>query len=914
MRRAVGTGFGRGRAAREVDDELAFHLDMRTRQLIEHGLAPDDARREALRQFGDLDGVRRTCVTLDQDRIRSMKRATLFDELRRDVLYGVRMLRRNPGVTVVVVLTLALGIGANTAIFSLVDAVLLRKLPVRTPDELIVLGDPARTTSLGYSTAPMASLHSYPTYRRLRERATMVSGLLATGHIYRLGVRLSSEQQEPDRPRGRLVSGNYFQVLGVPALHGRTFDGSEDDALGGAPVATISYGYWQRRFAGDPSAIGRDILVNDARFTIIGVTPPWFSGEIVGQPIDIWLPISMQGVLLADRAALDDPNAYWLILMGRRAPGVSYDQAAAGLTSLVKQVLVEQATAPGAAGLVDALPIDVAPGARGLSRVRASYQTPLLTLMVGTGLLLLIICANVANLLLARAVSRAREMSVRLAIGADRRRLVRQMLTEGLLLGLVGAAAGLLVARWGSRLLLALAADGSAPILLDARLDHIALGFTLVLSVVAVTVFGLAPALRASNVDLASTMRATARGLAGGVPGSRPQRHPLGRLLIPGQVALSFVLLIGAALLVRSLRSVEARDTGIARDQLLMAVVDGSSRGYTGERLVRLANDLTDRLQQLPGVADASYSVIGIFSGMEHLGNLGVPGFQARTSEDSIAFYDHVGPGYVQSIGARLLRGRDITTSDVAGSPPVILVNEAFARFYFGERDPIGTTIRVGDSSYAEIVGVIADVRDRSLTAVPVRRFYTAFQQRILGDPGALRLMIRANGDPRLLVQPVRAVIAATDPLLAADQVAPLAALMRQSIREERLLARLASGFGALALLLAAIGLYGVMSYTITRRTNEIGLRMALGARRGAVLRMVLGDALRLVFVGVVIGVPLSLAASRLLRSQLHGIGATDPVAFGVALVVLGASAVMAGVLPALRASRVTPVVALREE
>ncbi|HEX7123278.1 MAG TPA: ABC transporter permease, partial [Gemmatimonadaceae bacterium] len=733
MRRAIGSGLGRGRVTREVDDELAFHLEMRTRQLIERGLSPEDARREALRQFGDLDGVRRDCITLDQDRIRSMNRSNLLDELRRDLVYGARMLHRNPGVTAVVTLTLALGIGANTAIFSLVDAVLLRPLPVRAPDELIVVGNPARPTGISYSTAPRGDLYSYPSYRALRERNTLTTGLLATGRADRVDVWLTSDQDEPDRPRGRFVSGNFFQVLGVPAFLGRTFDGSEDEAIGASPVATISHGYWQRRFAGDSSVVGRDILINGVRFTIIGVTPPSFSGVIVGQPTDIWLPLTMQGVLTPYAPMLEEPQAYWLLLMGRRAPGVTYEQAVAGFTSLARQILNEQAPNIAFQKMVDEVTFTMAPGARGLSRLRLSYQTPLLILLAGTGLLLLIICANVANLLLARAVARAREMSVRLAIGADRGRLIRQMLTEGLLLAFLGGAAGLVVARWGSRFLLALAADGSPPIPVEARLDLIALGFTLLLSIIAVSVFGLAPALRASNVDLASTMRATARGLTGSL-GARHQRHPLGRLLIPVQVALSFVLLIGAALLVRSLRNVETTDTGVARDRLILVDLDPAPRGVKGEAWVTLARDLAERARRVAGVEDATYSVNGLFSGTENASNLGVPGFQPETGADSIAYYDLVGPGFVQTIGGRLLRGRDIAATDVVDAPLVILVNEAFAKFYFGDRDPVGTTIRVGDSTYAQIVGVVADVRDHSLTDDVVRRYYAAYDQLPYGD------------------------------------------------------------------------------------------------------------------------------------------------------------------------------------
>jgi predicted permease len=913
MRRVVRTGFGRGSIPREVDEELAFHLEMRTRKLIDSGWSPQEARLEALRQFGNLDEVRADCMTMDRERMRVMNRVNLLQDLRQDVLYALRVLRRNLGVTTVVVSSLALGIGANTAIFSLVNAVLLRKLPVRAADELLVLGDPASVTSMAYSDAPQTNLYSWPTYKSLRERDGLVTGLVASGRAPRLDVHLAGGRGEPDRPRGRLVSGNYFGVLGVPAALGRTFDGSEDALVGGSPVAVVSHGYWTRRLGSDSTAIGRDVLINGARFTLIGVTPASFTGEIVGQETDFWIPITMYPVLAPTRPIIDDPQAYWLLLMGRRAPGVSFEQARDGFTTAVRQILTAQARTPALAEGIATQEVEVHPGARGLSRVRVSYRAPLLILMAGVALLLLIICANVANLLLARAVARTRETSVRLAIGASRTRLVRQMLTEGLVLATLGAVAGLVVARWGSRLLLALAADGSASLPLDTRLDLMALGFTMALAAIAVVVFGLVPALRASRVDVAQTMRASAKALTGGA-GASGGRNPLGRLLISGQVALSLVLLVGAALLVRSLDHLQRTDPGLDRDHLLIVDVDAVERNYQGERLAVLARTLAERIAQLPGVAGISFSENGIFSGTESMTNLGVPQFEARTGNDSLSYYDQGGPGYVQALGARLLRGRDFEPTDAAGTAPVVLVNESFARFYFGDRDPVGSTMRLGDSSFARVVGVVADIRDRSLTAATRRRFYVPYLQQPLGGPGSLRLLVRTTGDPTRVIPGVRRAIAAVDPQLPIDSIDPLTTLMRQSIREERLLTRLAAGFGVVALLLAAIGLYGVMSYAITRRTGEIGLRVALGAGRGMVVRMVLRDALRLVALGVLAGVPLALASTRLIGSQLHGVSAADPAALAAALAVLGLSAVVAALVPALRASRVAPVVALREE
>ena len=911
MRPVIRTRFGRRAVPREVEDELAFHLEMRARQLMESGLTREAAREEARRLFGDVREVRDTCITYDEERLRSMNRLSLIHDIRQDLAYAVRMLGRAPMVSLVVILTLALGIGANTAIFSLVNAVLLKKLDVKAPDELLVLGDPARTNSMGFDSNPRADLHSYATYSLLTGEKGWVSGLAATGRADRIELRVPGAGGEPARPRARMVSGNYFDVLGVRAFLGRTLNGGEDDVIGGAPVVTISHGYWLRRFAGDSSVIGREVLLNDARFTITGVTPPNFTGEIVGTSIDVWIPVSMQGVIAPNRAVLQDTQAYWLLLIGRRLPGVNLEQAQSGFTQAVRRILASQANLPSVAEQAQALEVQVSSGARGLSRVRATYRAPLLILMAGVGLLLLIICANVANILMARAVARTREMSVRLAIGDGRGRLVRQLLTESLLLAALGAGAGLVVSGWMSRVLLVLAADGGTVLPLDTGVGFAALGFTSALGLVAVVAFGLMPALRASRVEVATAMRASGKGLTGSGMG---ERNPMGRVLIASQVALSVILIAGATLLVRSLQHLQRVDTGIARDRLLVVDVDANARGYTETRLTALASELQVRLAQVPEAAGVSFSENGIFIGTESATNVGVPGYEASQRNDSISFYDQVGPGFVRATGARLIHGRDFTDADREGAAPVVLLNESFSRHYFGNAPPVGRTIRVGDSAYVEVVGVVADVKDQSLVGPARRRFYISYLQHPLGSASIVRMIVRTQGDPVRIIPTVRQVIATVDADLPIRSIEPLSRLMRQSISEERLLATLATVFGIAALLLAAIGLYGVMSYAVSRRAGEIGLRVALGAQRSTVIGMVLRDALLLVGVGIVAGVPLALGASRIIRSQLHGVGPADPLALVVALVVLALGAVTAALLPALRASRVAPVVALRAE
>jgi predicted permease len=911
MRRAFRLPTRRAHLRTEVEEEIAFHLEMRARRLVAGGMLPEDARAEALRQFGNVESVRQSCVTLDHQRERAMRRTNFLDELRRDVLYAFRTMRHNPVFTAVVVVTLALGIGANTAIFTLVDAILLRPLPVSEPDELVAIGDPTRVGSMSMG-SPRADLFSYPLYRDVRERQRAFTGVLASGRIRRLDVRVSgSPSDDAEHPRGRYVSGNYFDVLGVPAAVGRTFGSEEDRAPGASPVVVISHGYWTRRFAADRAAIGRTVTIDGVPMTIIGVAQRGFAGEIVGSSIDVWVPLTMQPVLMSTRPWLEDRSVSWLLLMGRLAPGVSIDQARASITTITKQVLGEyERTSPELAS-GPGLEVPVSSGAKGFSGIRSEFRVPLLTLMAGVGLLLLIVCANVANLLLARAAARTREMSVRIALGAARRRLVRQLLTESLLLALLGAAGGLTIAWWGSRLLLALAGDGGSTIPLDLRLDLPVLAFTAAISVLAVVLSGLVPALRASRVDLAASMRAHARAVGSSGTGGRSSLSG-GKMLVASQVALSLLLLTGAGLLVRSLRLLQETELGVARDRLLITTLDVRSRGYDDARLAALTRELTARLERLPGVAAVTYSENGIFSGVESNVTVAVPGFQASSSEDSVANSDNVGPGYIRAIGARLLQGRDLTPRDIEGAPPVALVNETFARHYFPNASPLGKWA-LFDSVRAEIVGVVADVRHQGLRDAPVRRVYFPYFNTPIG-PIVLHFEVRATDDPARLSAAVRREIAAVDPALPILAIDPLTQLIRQSLREARLVTRLTATFGVLALLLAAVGLYGVMSYAIARRTGEIGLRVALGAQPRDVVRMVLLEALSVVAVGVAIGLPLGLAALRLLRSQLYGVGVADPVAMAVALAVLTLTALAAVLVPASRAARVAPLVALRQE
>ena len=914
MRRAVRFIFRRAQIVEAVDDELAFHLDMRTQRLLACGMPPEAARREALRQFGDVDSVRNDCVTFDEERERTMRRRSYSEELLQDLAYAARTLRRNLGFSLVVVLTLALGIGANTAIFTLIDAVLLRPLDVRQPSALVAVGDPTRVTSLSQGGVRL-DLISYPLYQAIRNRASVFQGVLASGRADR--VELGVDGKQPERARGRYVSGNFFSVLGVPAALGRTFGAEEDAAPGASPVVVISHDYWERRFAADPRAVGKKILINGVPMTIIGVARDGFQGDVVDIAYDVWVPITMQPVLMPHERYLQDWETNWLLLLGRLKPGATIEQAKSEVATIIQQTISDNVSAfkySSPANVMAAIhnkPLFVEDGSRGFSRMRSTFHAPLLILMAGVSLLLLMVCANVANLLLARAIARGREIGVRLALGAGRARLVRQLLTESLVLALAGAVGGLLVASWGSRLLVTLALEAST-VPIDLRLDLPILVFTLVLSLGAVALFGLAPAIRASRVDLATTMRAQSRAVSGGLGAAMGRRMPAAKVLIAAQVALSVVLLTGAALLVRSLHALESQPMGLDREHLLIVDLDFGTRGYPIARRNVVVQELAAEFQRIPGVVSASYSENGIFSGTESQSTVTVEGFTPRVADDSLVSYDVVGPHYAAALGARLLQGRDIEASDNSPAAPVALVNETMARFYFPGASPIGKWIK-SDTTTMRIVGVIADVQDHSLRATPVRRYYAPLLAST-EEPSSIRFEIRTAGEPARIGPEVRRIVTAMDARLPIDAVDPLTRLTHQSVREERLLARLATGFGIGALLLAAIGLYGVMTYAVTRRTGEIGLRVALGARRTEVVSLVVRDALRVVALGFVVGLPVALGILRFLRAQLHGVEATDPLSLGLALSVLLVSALLAVTLPALRASRVSPIVALREE
>jgi putative ABC transport system permease protein len=836
-----------------------------------------------------------------------------IEELLQDLSYALRTLRRSPVFALVAVLSLALGIGANIAIFSLIDALLLRSLPVRDPERLVIVGDPARVSGLS-SGGLRNDLFSYPLYQEIRRHNQVLTDVFASGRTGKLTVGVESVTGRSETARGRLVSGNYFSVLGVSAFRGRTFTAGEDRGGGGAPFVVLSHDYWRRRFAREEQVLGRRITLNGHPFTILGVMPPGFFGEIVGGPTDLWVPLSMQPQINPGRMYLDRWDISWLLLMGRLKPGLSMAQARSEVNVLFRRILIESA---GSRFTRDWLPspdqmrVEVTPGAAGISRLRRELSQPLFTLMAIVALVLVVACANVANLLLERAMARHKEIAVRLALGAGRARLIRQLLTESILLATAGGALGLLFAFWAGLALLRLVGV-EASTALDIHPDRQVLAFTATVSLLTGVLFGLAPALRATRVELAPTLKESARSLVGSGAGSR---WPLGKLLVVAQFAVSLLLLVGTGLFVRTLQNLQRLDLGYRRESLLMASVDPVAAGYQGARLATFLPELVDRLRAVPGVSAVTFSENGIFSGTESYTTVRIEGFKSPLAGDPTVNYDRVGADYFRTVGIPLLLGRDIGPRDRAGAPRVAVINESMAKQFFAAGTPLGKRLVVNGPQDVEyqIVGVARDVRDHDLRGVVPPRFYIPLLQS--DDLGDVEPNFEISSPKAAaLVEPVRQAIQTYNPNLPIQDLKPLAAMIDDSMANERTIARLSTVFGLLALLLAALGLYGVISYSVARRINEIGIRMALGAKRGRVLWMVLRETLLLALAGIVLGVPAALGSAVAIESRLFGLSPSDPATLTTASGILILVALVAGILPGSRATRVDPMRALRYE
>ncbi|MGA8599662.1 MAG: ABC transporter permease [Bryobacteraceae bacterium] len=886
----------------KLDSELRFHFDQQVAENIRRGMSADEARRAARLKFGGLEQLKEDC--------REARGTRWIENAVQDLRFSLRMLRRSPGFTIIAVASLALGIGANTAIFSVMDALMLRLLPVQHPEQLVLFGEGHASGINDDFPHYSPDLFSHPFYREIRNDNQVFSDIAAeesmSGDVH---ARFGKTGGELEPVTIRLVSGNYFSMLGVKAYTGRVLTPEDDRIRGGAPVAVMRYGYWTRRFAQDPAVIGRALSFNNTVFTIVGIAAPEFFGTEVGTPPDIWIPLAMQAQVQPWFHHPFDTLEQSLWLIGRMRPGVTMAQAQTEANARFAQwlhALAGSSPSPDRIEDMRKARVKLTEAARGISRLRRRFSRPLQILMVVVGLVLVIACVNIANLLLARAAARRREIAVRIALGAQRRRLIGQLLSESLFLALIGGCLGLLVSIAGGRVLLAMFSPGPNTVSLDTGPNGPVLLFTLGLSLATGLIFGSVPAMQMTRVDAGPSLK-EGKGLARTQSNSR-----LGQILVAAQVALAFFLVIGAGLFVTTLAKLEQTNTGFDKDRVLLLRLDSDSLNAKGPALVALYRRLEARIQALPGVEAASFSFINFDEGhwMTPVWRQGGPFTEANAMSFS---GNRVGAQYFDVLGIPLVAGRGFRPQDTPQSPPIAVVNETFARRLFPNVSPLGRQFAFSEHDHWEIVGVVKDAKYESVREAPVGMFYF-YNGQDSGMDGYNELVVRAQGRPEALIGEIRGAVSAENPNLAISHVTTLAESVDHSLGEEKLLAKLAGFFGLLALLLASIGLYGMIAYSVARRTNEIGIRMALGARPANILRAVLRESLGVVLFGLAIGLPAALACGGLVSSQLYDVKASDPATIAGAAIVLLLTALAASFLPARRAALIDPLVALREE
>ena len=905
--------FAKEHVERELDEELEGYLEASAAHKQNIGMSPEAAQRAALVELGSRYSVK--------DQVWSTRWESIPDNLVQDLRFALPQLIKTPGFTAVALLSLALGIGANTAIFSLLNAVLLRPLPVPEPQQLVLFGHARSVGSTGGLPDGSSELFSYSFYRDFAVRTPSFSGVIAVSSV-QMGSHISVDGGNVEHVSIDLVSGSYFNVLGVLPALGRLIAESDDRSPGTGPVAVASYGWFQSHFQGNPSAIGQSVRIQGHDYTIVGVASPGFIGHSPAAPADLWIPLSMEKEISPGWNGLTDHDFRSLYLMGRLSPGVSLAQAGASTNLLFRQIIQSEYLGdhPSPHDLTELqhANIELTSAAGGLPGLRLQFSAPLEILMGIVLLVLLIACANIANMLLARGVARSRELAVRQALGATRRRIVVQLLTETFVLALIGATLGILLAWRASHLLLALASQGPNAIPLDLTPDYRVLSFTLSLTVLTALLFGIAPALRATRLELTPSLKDWRGGATASVRGA------LSRSLIVSQIALSILLLAAAGLFLRSLRNLTHLDLGFDPQQVLVFSLDEYAANLPLDpRLIQLQQQIEQNVQSLPGVQAASFSMFTFNQG-EWSDSVLVQGV-ARTRENGEdVLYNVIGTQYLKSFGIPLRAGRNFNAQDTAQSPEVAIVNESFARRFFPSGSALGHRFCLCDGDPAhgrnhpfdiEIVGVVRDARYVRLGESQQMAAYFPYTQHIqyFGN-----FSVRSMSSPEVLVPAVRRAIAEVNPNIAIAQVLPLANQVQGSIATQRLIGILSASFAVIAVFLAAIGIYGLISYSVVRRTTEIGIRLALGAQTRDLLWLVFRESLFLLAAGLVVGLPialatvLSLAAS--LRSQLFNVSVVDPFAFIAAISIVSAMTMLSAWLPARRVTRVDPMLALRSD
>jgi predicted permease len=896
----------------EIEADVQSFLDAAVEHRMQQGMSRADAERAARAEMRSAEMIRHNVWTSSWE--------SRVESLWKDVRYSFRQLLHSPGLSIVAVVSLALGIGANTAIFTVIDDLLLKQLPVHDPRMLVSFGVGNDAGTMASSSPGPYDIFPYDFYRHIGGDRNEFDGICAFASFPTMvSVRTGSGSAGPaTQAIGHLVSGTFFSVLGAQPLMGRALNADDTATEGSNAVAVISYRYWQENLSADPNTVGRSITINGKTFMVVGVMPAAFYGvDLNEQMPDMWLPITMQAQVMMQPSLLKPDGLFWIHMMARRRADVSVAQAQAWATIEFQRFLTQREGTQISAlrrQQIGGTFIPLLPGGAGMSYMRSEYQAPLKVLMVMVGVVLLIACANLANLLLAKSASREREFCARLALGSSRGRIARQILTEAVVLALVGGALGLGLAFWGTQVLIHFIDKGATRTALSATPDIRVLLFTFGTCILTAALFGIAPAMRSSRTNVAGALNANARNSGGTSAGSRGL---LPKILIVTQVTLSLVLLSVAGLLIRTLQNLRSQDMGLSRSNVLLVNTNPKFAGYPPERLNALYERILNRVDELPGVRSASISG----AAQVRRGNWGSPididGRHTPPNEDISTSLNRVSVGYFETLGIPLLRGRTIQSSDTADAVKSVVVNKTLADRYFRNGDAIGHSFTIADPAAPGVWHIVGIVRDSKYTGpadMPEPFAFLAVTQLTGNDQYAYWLQVKTVGDPAKITEEVRAALAEIDPNLPVLKTQTIGEQIDDVIDLQSFVSKLAGFFALLALTLAGIGLYGVMTYNVVRRTSELGVRMALGAPRPGLLWMVLKEAFVLLVIGVALGIPMSLAASRAIKAGLFGVSPSDPLTLIVAVVIVSVCMLFGSYMPARRATRIDPMVALRCE